>query len=178
MGVEAAMGQADLFHDVGDARAVVPAAPNGARGGPDDPFVGDFLAAWCGPSGGDSAHMMIIIYQSDAQRKGRQGAKRTERYAIALADVQGSRVCEFRCDSATIPGRSSGSESQHRCPEHPVIATLCRDSPDKSTPWCSGGRGFKSGARCARALPVKSRRRASSRRMVAQILEAPRQIAD
>ena len=70
MGVEAAMGQADLFHDVGDARAVVPAAPNGARGGPDDPFVGDLLAAWGGPPGGGSAHMMIIIYQSGAGRKG------------------------------------------------------------------------------------------------------------
>src|SRR5437016_361417 len=62
MGIEAAMGQADLFHDVGDARAVVPAAPNGARGGPDDPFVGEFFAA-----GG--AHMMSIIYQSGAERK-------------------------------------------------------------------------------------------------------------
>ena len=39
--------------------------------------------------------MMIIIYQSDAERKGRQGAKRTERYAISLADVQGSRVVSF-----------------------------------------------------------------------------------
>ena len=52
--------------------------------------------------------------------------------------------CELRCDSATIPGRSSGSDSQHRCPEHRVVATLCRDSPDKSAPWGSGGRGFKS----------------------------------
>src|SRR3989442_12879691 len=70
MGVEAAMGQADLFHDVGDARAVVPASPNGARRGPDDPFVGDFLAAWGGPPGGGSAPMMTILYQSDAERKG------------------------------------------------------------------------------------------------------------
>src|ERR1051325_12124480 len=69
MGIEAAMGQADLFHDVGDARAVVPASPNGARGGPHDPFVGDFLAAWGGPPGGGSAHMMSIIYQSGAERK-------------------------------------------------------------------------------------------------------------
>src|SRR5439155_21108750 len=69
MGVEAAMGQADLFHDVGDARAVVPASPNGTRGGPDDPLVGDFLAAWGGPPGGGSAHMMSIIYQSGAERK-------------------------------------------------------------------------------------------------------------
>src|SRR5438067_16636 len=69
MGVEAAVRQADLFHDVGDARAVVPASPNGARGGPDDPFVGDFLAAWGGSPGGGSAHMMSIIYQSGAERK-------------------------------------------------------------------------------------------------------------
>src|SRR2546423_7726503 len=69
MGVEAAVRQADLFHDVGDARAVVPAAPNGARGGPDDPFVGDLLAAWGGPPGGGSAHMMSIIYRSGAERK-------------------------------------------------------------------------------------------------------------
>src|SRR5437867_12697379 len=70
MGVEAAVRQADLFHNVGDARAVVPASPNGARGGPDDPFVGDFLAAWGGPLGCGSTHMMSIIYQSDAERKG------------------------------------------------------------------------------------------------------------
>src|SRR5437763_1288053 len=70
MGVEAAMGQADLFHDLGDARAVVPSSPSSARGGRDDPFVGDFLAAWGGPPGGGSAHMMSIIYQSGAERKG------------------------------------------------------------------------------------------------------------
>src|SRR2546430_17711182 len=69
MGVEAAVRQADLFHNVGDARAVVPASPNGPRGGPDDAFVGDLLAAWGGPPGGGSAHMMIIIYQSGAERK-------------------------------------------------------------------------------------------------------------
>src|SRR2546430_14649428 len=103
MGVEAAMGQADLFHNVGDARAVVPAAPNGARGRPDDPFVGDFLAAWGGPPGGGSAHMMIIIYQTDAERKGRKGAQGTERYPSGLAGVQGAPVCEVCCDSATVP---------------------------------------------------------------------------
>src|SRR5437764_14134617 len=78
MGVEAAMGQADLFHDLGDARAVVPSAPSSARGGRDDPFVGDFLAAGGGPPGGGSAHMIIIIYQSGAERKtveAQQGAK-------------------------------------------------------------------------------------------------------
>src|SRR2546430_16606454 len=69
MGVEAAVRQADLFHNVGDARAVVPASPNGPRGGPDDAFVGDLLAAWGGPPGGGSAHMMILIYQSGAEPK-------------------------------------------------------------------------------------------------------------
>src|SRR5438105_15358632 len=69
MGVEAAMGQADLFHDLGDARAVVPSSPSSARGGRDGPFVGDFLAAGGGSPGGGSAHMMIIIYQSGAERK-------------------------------------------------------------------------------------------------------------
>jgi len=63
------MGQANLFHDVGDARAIVPTSPGSARGGPDDPFVGDFLAAGGGPLGLGSAHMMSIIYQSDAERK-------------------------------------------------------------------------------------------------------------
>src|SRR5438132_9560910 len=69
MGVEAAMGQADLVHDLGDTRAVVPSSPSSARGGRDDPFVGDFLAAGGGPPGGGSAHMTIIIYQSGAERK-------------------------------------------------------------------------------------------------------------
>src|SRR5437773_5793439 len=87
------MGQANLFHDVGDARAIVPTSPGSARGGPDDPFVGDFLAAGGGPPGG-SAHMMAIICQSDAERKGPTGAKRTDRYAIALAE-EGSRVVSF-----------------------------------------------------------------------------------
>jgi len=39
--------------------------------------------------------MMIIIYLSDAERKGLQGAKRPEPYAVAPADVQGSRVVSF-----------------------------------------------------------------------------------
>src|SRR6266516_1635498 len=95
MGVEAAMGQANLFHDVCDACAVVPAASDGAGGGPYDPFVGDFLAAWGGPLGCGSAHMMVIISLSDAERKGLHGAKRPEPYAIAPAEVQGSRVVSF-----------------------------------------------------------------------------------
>src|SRR2546429_9902191 len=80
MSVEAAVGQADLCHDLGGARAVIPSSPSSARGGRDDPFVGDFLAAWGGPPGGGSAHMMSIIYQSGAERK---GAARQP----ALADV-------------------------------------------------------------------------------------------
>src|SRR5213080_1899051 len=79
MGVEAAMGQADLFHDLGDARAVVPSSPSSARGGRDDPFVGDFLAAWGGPPGGGSAHMMSIIYQSGAERKTAEARHRARR---------------------------------------------------------------------------------------------------
>src|SRR5438034_5110721 len=91
MGVEAAMGQANLFHDVGDARAVVPASPNGARGGPDDPFVGDFLAAWGGPPGGGSAHMMSIIYQSGAERKRPTPGPPDEPF-------RGVACCGFRCE--------------------------------------------------------------------------------
>src|SRR5207237_9065932 len=100
MGVEAAVRQADLFHDVGDARAVVPAAPNGARGGPDDPFVGDLLAAWGGPPGGGSAHMMSIIYQSGAERKrptpGLIGGSSLSRLAKTMLRVNGdvARVCK------------------------------------------------------------------------------------
>src|SRR5439155_22224306 len=86
MGVEATMGQADLFHDLGDARAVVPSSPSSARGGGDDPFVGGFLAAWGGPPGGGSAHMMIIIYQSGVERNGRQGAKTMINAKIASHD--------------------------------------------------------------------------------------------
>src|SRR5947207_12088520 len=101
MGVEAAMGQADLFHDVCDARSVVPGAPDGAGGGPDDPFVGDFLAAWGGPLDFGSAHMMSIIYQSDAERK------RPTPGLSLLSDTPShwprskGRAFEFRCDSAT-----------------------------------------------------------------------------
>src|SRR5207248_2396952 len=89
MGVEAAVRQADLLHDVGDARAVVPASPNGARGGPDDPFVGDLLAAWGGPPGGGSAHMMTIIYQSGAERKRPPGRPSAD--GIRLPIVRGTR---------------------------------------------------------------------------------------
>src|ERR1041385_1183589 len=99
MGIEAAMGQADLFHDVGDARAVVPASPNGARGGPDDPLVGDFLAAWGGPPGGGSAHMMSIIYQSGAERK-RPGWR-------ARAAAHPRRGCAVARGGAGLPGSAS-----------------------------------------------------------------------
>src|SRR3954469_16667182 len=64
MGVEAAMGQANLFHDISDARAVVPAASGGARRGGDDSVVGDFLAAPGRTPSGAWVHMMILIYQS------------------------------------------------------------------------------------------------------------------
>ena len=43
MGIEATVRQASLLHDVGDAGAVVAAAPDGARGGLDDALVRDFL---------------------------------------------------------------------------------------------------------------------------------------
>src|SRR5437764_8126834 len=91
MGVEAAVRQADLFHDVGDARAVVPASPNGARGGPDDPFVGDFLAAGGGSPGGGSAHMMNIIYQSGAERKTVEAPPGLDRAAQQGAKTQGGQ---------------------------------------------------------------------------------------
>src|SRR6266571_2218387 len=102
MGVEAAMGQADLFHDVGDARAVVPASPSSARGGPDDPFVGDLLAAWPGPAGG-SAHMMIIKYQSNAECKketpGRLGKRST---ATSAKSGTGRRLWSTASSSASL----------------------------------------------------------------------------
>ena len=65
VGVEAAVRQAGLLHDVGDAGAVVATAPDGARGGLDDAFVRDFLGF-----GGGSFHMMIIISNptQDAKR--------------------------------------------------------------------------------------------------------------
>ena len=52
VGVEAAVRQAGVLHDVGDAGAVVAAAPDGARGGLDDALVRGFLAA-----GGGSSHV-------------------------------------------------------------------------------------------------------------------------
>src|SRR5439155_21718072 len=127
MSVEAAVRQADVFHDVGDARAVVPAAPNGARGGPDDPFVGDLLAAWGGPPGGGSAHMMIIIYQSGAERKrptpGLIGGRKSRpplvallepvNAAIAAADRRGAALVDAHrqpgtCAACAIHLRISG----------------------------------------------------------------------
>src|SRR2546427_87372 len=48
MGVEAAVRQPGVLHDVGDAGAVVAAAPDGTRGGIDDAIVRSFL----GSSGG------------------------------------------------------------------------------------------------------------------------------
>src|SRR5439155_13648729 len=65
VGIEAAVCQAGVLHDVGDARAVVAAAPDGTRGGLDDAVMRRFL----GPGGG-SLHMTCIILHSGAQRKG------------------------------------------------------------------------------------------------------------
>src|SRR5208282_3727395 len=64
VGVEAAVCQAGVLHDVGDARAVVATAPDGTRGGLDDALVRSFL----GP-GGSSFHMTRIILHFGAQRK-------------------------------------------------------------------------------------------------------------
>jgi len=64
MGVEAAVRQTGVFHDVGDAGAVEAAAPDGARGGVNDAIVRRFL----GPSG-EAFHMTIIILHFDTQRK-------------------------------------------------------------------------------------------------------------
>ena len=64
VGVEAAVCQAGVLHDVGDARAVVATAPDGTRGGLDDAVMRGFL----GPTGG-SFHMTCIILHSGAQRK-------------------------------------------------------------------------------------------------------------
>ena len=60
MGIEAAMRQAGVFHDVGDAGAAVAATPDGARGGVDDAIVSGFLG-----SSGISFHMTTIISHSD-----------------------------------------------------------------------------------------------------------------
>src|SRR5205814_6039125 len=62
VGVEAAVREASLLHDVGDAGAIVATAPDGACGGLDDTFVRDFLG-----SGGASLHMISII-QNPMQR--------------------------------------------------------------------------------------------------------------
>jgi hypothetical protein len=56
VGVEAAVREASLLHDVGDAGAVVSTAPDSARSGLDDPFMRDFLGLV-----GGSLNMMVII---------------------------------------------------------------------------------------------------------------------
>src|SRR6266849_2724732 len=130
MGVEAAMGQADLFHDVGDARAVVPAAPGSARGGPDDPFVGDLLAAWPGSAGG-SAHMMIIKYQSNAECKKETPRAIGEEVYSHLGQVRHrSEVVEYRVEqhAAKLGGRhrSSVVELSIRNPARPALISAGR----------------------------------------------------
>src|SRR4051812_16658884 len=69
MGVEAAMGQARILHDVGDAGAAVSAAADGARGGVHDALVGRFLAAGVRSSLGSGSHMTLIIYPTTVKRK-------------------------------------------------------------------------------------------------------------
>src|ERR1043166_6536786 len=140
MGVEAAMGQADLFHDVGDARAVVPASPNGARGGPDDPLVGDFLAAWGGPPGGGSAHMMSTIYQSGAEHKGPGGGARA-----AAHPRRGARLRE---GGPASRGRPPGfRESRHFTivTYGPFALREGVTAPRRSTPT-EGGAGGSGGS--------------------------------
>src|SRR2546421_12542402 len=105
MGVEAAMGQADLFHDLGDARAVVPSSRSSARGGRDDPFVGDFLAAGGGPAGGGSAHMISIIYQSGAERKTVEAQQATKR---PRGDEEGPPAIAERPFRVAPPGLEPG----------------------------------------------------------------------
>ena len=56
VGVEAAVREAGLLHDVRDAGAIVATAPDGACGGLDDTFVRNFFGFW-----GGSPHMMTII---------------------------------------------------------------------------------------------------------------------
>ena len=70
MGVEAAVGEAGLLHDLGHAGAAVAAAPDGAGGGLHDALVGGFLAAGGGSSRGGGSHMMIIIHTWQLERKG------------------------------------------------------------------------------------------------------------
>ncbi|MGF2524879.1 hypothetical protein ACQUW0_21120 [Ralstonia pseudosolanacearum] len=52
------MRQAGILHDVGHARAVIAAAPDGARSRFDDTFVRGFL----GPGGRAFFNMMLIIF--------------------------------------------------------------------------------------------------------------------
>src|SRR5205823_1137239 len=59
------MRQADVLHDVGDAGAIVAAAPDGTRSGLDDAVVCRFLG-----STASSFHIMVIILHSSTQRKG------------------------------------------------------------------------------------------------------------
>src|SRR6266508_2383780 len=147
MGVEAAMGQADLFHDVGDARAVVPASPDGARGGPDDPFVGDFLAAWGGPPGGGSAHMMSIIYQSDAERKSPTpwliGGRGLRAPPQSLPEVMNGESCHRNgqpvdrrkvadLDLPPDNGRQANDGANHEAERHPRIGRRAE------RPWAFG----------------------------------------
>jgi hypothetical protein len=68
--IEAAVGQAGLLHDLGDAGATVTAPPDGTRGGFHNALVGDFLAAGGSSSRSSSTHMISIIYTLTAEGKG------------------------------------------------------------------------------------------------------------
>src|SRR5439155_1647596 len=91
--VEAAVCQAGVLHDVGDARAVVATAPDGTRGGLDDAVMRSFL----GPGGG-SLHMMCFILHS-----GRPSSRRTARGTAANASLISTRSTSRRFQ----PARSS-----------------------------------------------------------------------
>src|SRR5258707_8452423 len=90
MCVETAMGQADIAHDVGYACTVVPASPGSTRGGPHDPFVGDFLAAGGNSPVGSSAHMMTIISRQ-ARVSNAARMFTTQRMAELFTDIVGRR---------------------------------------------------------------------------------------
>ena len=62
--VEAAMGKAGLFHDVGHADAVIAAATDGTRSHLDDPVMGLGLALCAGSH--DGRHITIIILKRQA----------------------------------------------------------------------------------------------------------------
>ncbi|HJU39021.1 MAG TPA: hypothetical protein VJ724_05560, partial [Tahibacter sp.] len=77
------MRQPGVAHDVGDAGAVIAAAPDRACGGFDDPLVRGFFGAGC-----DSAHMTCIIFcvGNDGKSGRAVGSGKAARIARGLAD--------------------------------------------------------------------------------------------